>query len=215
MMSRMRCVWSVTKASRAPLAPAGTAQDEFFEFLLSGADVKYADLKAKAELRAANLQPVATMSEPKPITRPSPIPTQLEQLFKAHDAVMNFTLREIMLDMAQGRTRLPIEACTRINRALYKQIDEKVLFENGDFSLEVSSPGVDEPLKMLRQYKKNIGRKLEVVFTDDSKKEGKLVAVDENGIQLEYTEGKNKKAVIHTKEIAFSDIKQATVLISF
>lgn len=44
-------------------------------------------LKAKAELRAANLQPVATMSEPKPITRPSPVPTQLEQLFKAHDAV--------------------------------------------------------------------------------------------------------------------------------
>lgn len=57
-------------------------------------------LKAKAELRAANLQPVATVSEPKPITRPSPIPTQLEQLFKAHDRVTARWL-EYELDVAK------------------------------------------------------------------------------------------------------------------
>ncbi len=119
---------------------------------------------------------------------------------------------KVYLDADSG---LSIEKCIRINRALYKAIEEKGWYPNGDFSLEVSSPGVDEPLKMLRQYKKNVGRKLEVVFTDDTKKEGKLTSVDENSIHIEYTEGKNKKVVTHNKEIAFSDIKQATVLVSF
>ena len=119
---------------------------------------------------------------------------------------------KIYLDADSG---LSIDKCIRINRALYKTIEEQGWYPDGNFSLEVSSPGVDEPLKMLRQYKKNVGRKLEVVFTDDAKQEGKLISVDDNGIQLEYTEGKNKKAVTHLKEIAFSDIKQATVIISF
>ena len=119
---------------------------------------------------------------------------------------------KVFLDADSG---LSIEKCIRINRALYRAIEENGWYPDGNFSLEVSSPGVDEPLKILRQYKKNIGRKLEVVLADDSKQEGKLVGVDENSIAIEYTEGKNKKAVTHLKEIAFSEIKQATVLISF
>lgn len=119
---------------------------------------------------------------------------------------------KVYLDADSG---LSIEKCIRINRALYKTIEEKGWYPDGNFSLEVSSPGVDEPLKMMRQYKKNICRKLEVIFTDETKKEGKLVAVTDNSISLEYTEGKNKKAVTHTMEIAFDNIKQATVLISF
>ena len=119
---------------------------------------------------------------------------------------------KIYLDADSG---LSIDKCIRINRTLYKTIEEEAWYPDGNFSLEVSSPGVDEPLKMLRQYKKNIGRKLEVVLADDSKKEGKLLSVDEKSIQIEYTEGKNKKAVTHINEIAFNDIKQATVLISF
>lgn len=119
---------------------------------------------------------------------------------------------KVYLDADSG---LSIEKCIKINRALYKTIEEQGWYPDGDFSLEVSSPGVDEPLKMLRQYKKNVGRKLEVILTDETKKEGKLTGVEENSIHLEYTEGKNKKAVTHTIEIAFSDIKQATVLVSF
>lgn len=119
---------------------------------------------------------------------------------------------KVYLDADSG---LSIEKCIKINRALYKVIEEQGWYPNGDFSLEVSSPGVDEPLKMLRQYKKNVGRKLEVVLTDDSKQEGKLTGVDDSSIHIEYTEGKNKKAVTHNREIAFSDIKQATVLVSF
>ena len=57
----------------------------------------------------------------------------------------------VFLDADNGIT---IEKCVQINRALYKKIEEDSLFENGNFSLEVSSPGVDEPLKLRRQYKK-------------------------------------------------------------
>ena len=55
------------------------------------------------------------------------------------------------------------------NRKLYKQLEESELFPNGDFSLEVSSPGLDEPLKLFRQYKKNIGRFVEITLKDSVK----------------------------------------------
>src|SRR5437868_6308385 len=76
----------------------------------------------------------------------------------------------VFLDADNGIT---IDTCTRINRALYKKIEENALFANGDFSLEVSSSGVDEPLKLYRQYKKNIGRTIEVLLNNETKKQGK------------------------------------------
>ena len=75
------------------------------------------------------------------------------------------------------------------NRKLYKLIEESALFPDGDFSLEVSSPGLDEPLKINRQYKKNIGRFVDVLLNDATKKEGKLVEVTEDGIIIEYETG--------------------------
>ena len=72
---------------------------------------------------------------------------------------------KLFLDADSG---MSIEKCIHVNRALYKKIEESGLFPNGDFSLEVSSPGVDEPLKLHRQYIKNIGRSVEATLTDGS-----------------------------------------------
>ncbi len=119
---------------------------------------------------------------------------------------------KIFLDADSG---LGIEKCIKINRALYKSMEEAALYPDGDFSLEVSSPGIDEPLKLHRQYVKNTGRQVEVELNDGTKKEGKLFAVSENEIMLEYTEGKGKKAVIIQLPVAFSDIKQTKVQIKF
>ena len=83
------------------------------------------------------------------------------------------------------------------------------------FSLEVSSPGLDEPLKLLRQYKKNIGRDVEVTMNDDVKKEGKLTAVTEQSITIEYTEGKGKKSIVKTEELPFDAVKQTKIQIKF
>lgn len=119
---------------------------------------------------------------------------------------------KIFLDADSG---LPIEKCTRINKALYKQMEEMGLYPEGDFSLEVSSPGIGEPLKKHRQYVKNIGRDVEVVSMDDEKITGKLLAATEEAITVETTEGKGKKLVINNVEIPFSGIKQTKVLIKF
>jgi ribosome maturation factor RimP len=114
-----------------------------------------------------------------------------------------------------GDNGLAIEKCVQLNRKLYKMIEESLLYTDGDFSLEVSSPGVDEPLKMHRQYQKNKGRNVEVVFTDGSKKEGILIEVTEQDIIIEHTEGKGKKAVTQQMLIPFSNIKTTTVQIKF
>lgn len=119
---------------------------------------------------------------------------------------------KVYLDADQG---LAIEKCIRINRALYKLIEEKGIFTDGDFSLEVSSPGIDQPLKLHRQYVKNVGRDLEVSLLDNTVKLGKLVEVSTGGIILELTEGKGKKATTIRVEILFDQIKQASVQIKF
>lgn len=119
---------------------------------------------------------------------------------------------KIYLDADDG---LGIEKCIRINRALYKIMEEQALYPDGDFSLEVSSPGVDEPLKLWRQYKKNLGRNVEVFTISGSCFEGKLDSVTEEAIALIYTEGKGKKAVEKTQEIPFTEIKQTKVMIRF
>ena len=97
------------------------------------------------------------------------------------------------------------------NRKLYKLIEESALFPDGDFSLEVSSPGLDEPLKINRQYKKNIGRFVDVLLNDATKKEGKLVEVTEDGIIIEYETGKGKKKESKQETILFTDIKQTKI----
>ena len=119
---------------------------------------------------------------------------------------------KVYIDADSG---LGIEKCTRINRALYRQIEETGLHPDGNFSLEVSSPGVEEPLKLLRQYKKNVGRSVEITLNDGMKKEGKLKEVAEGAVTIEQTEGKGKKAVTADVAVNFSDIKQTTVLIKF
>ncbi len=69
----------------------------------------------------------------------------------------------LLLDGDHGIT---IDNCTNVHKALYKFIEETGLFADNNFSLEVSSFGVDRPLKLLRQYKKNIGRTVEVILND-------------------------------------------------
>jgi ribosome maturation factor RimP len=115
---------------------------------------------------------------------------------------------KVFLDGDNGIT---IEKCVQVNRALYKKIEAANLFPDGDFSLEVSSPGVDEPIKTFRQYKKNIGRNIEAILNDGNKKEGKLAAVSEDGIIIEETRGKNKRKEIISHSFLFNDIKSTKI----
>ena len=119
---------------------------------------------------------------------------------------------KVFLDGDQGIT---IEKCIAINRALYKQLEESGLFPADDFSLEVSSPGLDEPLKLHRQYLKNVGRLVEVILKNGSKVEGKLLEVQENTITVEETKGKNKKKEVIQHLFPFDEIKSTKIQIVF
>jgi len=114
-----------------------------------------------------------------------------------------------------GDKGIAIDKCVRFNRKLYKLIEESGMYPEGEFSLELSSPGLDEPLKMHRQYVKNIGRDIEISFTDDTKKEGKLLSVTEADLIIEHTEGKGKKAVTQQLVVPFENIKSTIVQIKF
>lgn len=121
---------------------------------------------------------------------------------------------EIFLD---SDTSLTIGQCSRINRYLQKHIDEAGWLGE-KYILDVSSPGVGKPLKLKRQYVKNIGRKIEMKLSDNSKKEGELLEVNEEFIVIEEKvpiAPKKKKKIAQRTEVRFDDIKKTKVKISF
>jgi ribosome maturation factor RimP len=119
---------------------------------------------------------------------------------------------KVYLDGDQG---IAIEKCVRFNKQLYKLIEEEGYYPEGEFSLELSSPGLEEPLKLHRQYVKNKGRNIEVLFNDETSKVGLLLEVTETDILIENTEGKGKKMVTQQILIPFSNIKSTTIQIKF
>jgi ribosome maturation factor RimP len=119
---------------------------------------------------------------------------------------------KVFLDGDQG---ISIEKCVQVNRGLYKKLEEGGFFPTGDFSLEVSSPGLDEPLKLHRQYKKNVGRQVELLLQDGSKLEGRLLDVSEDGVIVEETKGKNKKKEVINHTFLFDNIKTTKIQVVF
>jgi ribosome maturation factor RimP len=116
----------------------------------------------------------------------------------------------VSVDADQGIT---IDDCAEISRQLSKSLDDTGLIED-NFFLEVSTPGVEHPLRLKRQYRKNIGRKLKVKLADRTI-EGKLEEVSEETIKLAQETGQGKKKEIQTVEVPFADIDKAFVIVSF
>jgi len=119
---------------------------------------------------------------------------------------------KVFIDSDEG---MPLSELINYNRKLYRDLEETNFYPDGDFSLEVSSPGLDEPLKLNRQYKKNLGRFVEVMLQDGSKIEGKLMDAGEEGIVVETEAGKGKKKEIKQESIQFNNIKNTKIQIKF
>lgn len=114
----------------------------------------------------------------------------------------------ILLDSDEG---IGIDQCGVFSREIGAILDEKI---EDAYVLEVSSPGVDTPLQSVRQYKKNIGRSVKVVFLDGQTLKGKLEQASEDSFQV-LPESTKKKQVTEVQTIKYSDIKQTTVQVSF
>jgi ribosome maturation factor RimP len=111
-----------------------------------------------------------------------------------------------------GDKGITIDDCKYISRSL-----EEMLNQGSDvFELNVSSPGLDRPLKMLRQYMKNIGRGIEIATVDGQKVEGTLSRVDDERLEI-ITITKEKKKETEQKNISIllSEIKTAKIKIDF
>ena len=119
---------------------------------------------------------------------------------------------KVFVDADRG---ISIDKLAQYNRALYRQIEESRLFPNNDFSLEISSPGLDEPIKLHRQYLKNIGRYVEVILKEGMKREGKLVNVTDGEILIEEEKGNKKKKEIIRHSLSYDDIKTTKIQIKF
>jgi ribosome maturation factor RimP len=119
---------------------------------------------------------------------------------------------KVFLDADTG---VVIEKCVAFNRQLYKLIEESEFYPAGDFSLEVSSPGLEEPLKLHRQYIKNVGRLVEVTQVEGPVLTGILKEAGEKQLTLAEEKGKNKKKEIVEHIIPFDNIKTTKIQIVF
>ena len=115
-----------------------------------------------------------------------------------------------------GDNGVNLQDCIDVSRAVENNLDR----EEQDYSLEVASAGVSTPLKLVRQYKKNVGRTLKVKTATETI-EAKLEAASDEAITLSWTArepkkvGKGKETVEHKREIPYSEIKEAIVIIIF
>lgn len=121
-----------------------------------------------------------------------------------------------LLVLVDSDSGLTIDDCAQISRNLSDKLEEEDLFDS-KYHLEVSSPGLDHPIHLTRQFKKNIGRSVEVQTNEGNEMVGKLKVVENDFIELQ--QNNLKKGGRHSKleniRLSFSDIKTAKVLISF
>lgn len=125
---------------------------------------------------------------------------------------------DIFIDSDTG---VMFQHCVRVSRYLEEHIEENEWLGE-KYTLNVSSAGIEAPLKLKRQYVKNIGREVSVDLKDDHKNlKGELTTVTEENITVVYEEkvkieGKKKKELITvTKEVPFDNINKTTVKVSF
>ncbi len=139
---------------------------------------------------------------------------QREDLFLIDFEVLNDNSIKIVIDGDKG---VLVEDCMFISRAIEHNLDR----EEQDFSLEVLSAGATSPLVNKRQFKKNIGRFLNVNTSDNKSIEGKLTEVNDEEVTLQWKArepkpiGKGKVTVKKQAELAYDAISKAQVVIKF
>ena len=139
---------------------------------------------------------------------------QYPNIFLVDLKISNDKSINVILD---GDKEVNIKDCINISREIEFDLDR----DEEDFSLEVASAGVGSPLKLPRQYRKNLGRKLEVISSDGLKFMGELTHVKEDAIELQWKQrepkpiGKGKVTVTKNKILTFDEISQTKVMIKF
>ncbi|UXP33068.1 ribosome maturation factor RimP [Reichenbachiella agarivorans] len=116
----------------------------------------------------------------------------------------------VLLD---GDNGISIDKCVEVSRSISRRLDEELELQE-PLTLEVSSPGLDHPLKLDRQYQKNIGKSVKITLLDGSQIEGVLSKADPDHVVLEVLVDKKKK-ISENRELKLSEINKTIVLVSF
>ncbi len=117
----------------------------------------------------------------------------------------------IITVVIDGDSPVIIKDCIKLSKFIEGRLDR----DTEDYELRVTSFGADKPLKLKRQYKKNIGREFNIVLDDETRLTGKLITVDEDQITVIKKDDKRKGRKPEEVKISFNDIKEATVVLSF
>ncbi len=127
--------------------------------------------------------------------------------FLVEVSVNHKNLINVLVDGDEG---MPISECVKVSREIESRYDR----DEEDYELRVSSPGLDRPFKLLRQYKKYVGKEIEVSAKDEEKKAGVLKSLTDKEIELEMSVGKKKKEKVFIT-VPFERILEARPVISF
>ena len=107
---------------------------------------------------------------------------------------------------ADGKTNITIDECAQISKHIHHFLEENNLMSD-NLSLDVSSPGMDEPLKVPQQFQKQLNKKVDVVLKNGLKITGELISADENGIVIKEIIIIKKTETIEEHSFSFSEIK--------
>ncbi|MGQ0828519.1 MAG: ribosome assembly cofactor RimP [Bacteroidota bacterium] len=142
-----------------------------------------------------------------------------EKIAGSSNFIVDISLRpgnkiNLLLDNDAG---VSIGDCVEMSRYIESNLDREI----EDFELNVMSPGLTEPFKILRQYQKNIGKQVDILTKDNKRITGKLLSANDEGLVIEVKskeriEGKKaKQLIINNINLTFNQIKQTKVVISF
>lgn len=137
-----------------------------------------------------------------------------ESYFIVDVLVKGLTSKAKILVLLDSDNGVNIDECADLSRAIGMKMELEEVFDD-PFVLEVSSPGLDHPLKFKRQYQKNVGRELKLTMLDGTIEKGKLIEVGEESIKFEKEIKEKKKVTAVIVEISFDSIDKANVLVSF
>jgi ribosome maturation factor RimP len=138
-----------------------------------------------------------------------------DELFIVNVNVSESAVKPKVTIVVDGDNGISIDQCASISRRLARRIEE-TYGEEISYTLEVTSPGADQPLLYPRQYKRHIGRKLKVSLPDGQEITGALEEVTETGITLlEEKKDKGKKVIITPVQLNFGEIAKSIIVISF
>lgn len=121
--------------------------------------------------------------------------------------------RRVLRVIVDSEDGVELDTCAELSRAISETLDETDAMGEGEYVLEVSSPGADRPLTEHRHYVRAIGRLAKLGLNDGDELVARILAVDDEGLDLEVPGVKGRKPT--SRRVAFDEIAKARVEIEF